>query len=261
MQNLRFIRAYINYYLHAVTKYDVHPPFLYDLIIKVLNDKQHYPGYDRVEDLKNQLLREKFIVKVDDYGAGSKKTTKNSRSIRQIAKYSSSSKKYGRLLFRLARYFKPEMVLELGTSLGLSSAYMALSNPDSKIITIEGAPKIAEYAKKNFETLDIENIQVITGQFDEVLPDLINQISRLDMAFVDGNHKQEPTIRYFEAMLTKSVNETLFVFDDIHWSDDMEKAWVYIINHPAVTLSVDIFFMGIVFLRQELTRQHFMLRF
>ncbi|MBN2175412.1 MAG: class I SAM-dependent methyltransferase [Bacteroidales bacterium] len=261
MQNLRFIKAYMNYYLRAVTKYDVHPPFLYDLITKVLNDKTYNPGYDRVESLKAKLLKDQTRINVEDYGAGSKANRSDQRSITQITRFSSKPKKYGRLLFRLVKNFKPENVLELGTSLGLSAAYMALANPDSKIITVEGSTEIAKAARHNFDDLDLKNIKPVTGQFDHVLPGLLAEIPQLDLAFIDGNHQKEPTIRYFEHCKDKSVNDTLLVFDDIHWSEGMEEAWKAIQDHPSVTLTVDLFFMGLVFLKKELTKQHFIIRY
>jgi predicted O-methyltransferase YrrM len=261
MQNLWAIRGYINYIRNALTRYDVHSPFLFDLVSNVFADKKHYSAYDKVENLKTRLLKDKTEIEVEDYGAGSKKLANNRRSIRQITRYSSKSKKHGRLLYRLVQYVKPVTVLELGTSLGLSTAYMALAIESAKIITIEGASKVAEKARQNFEHLGLQNIVLFTGKFDEVLPDVWNQIPKLGMAFIDGNHQEAPTKKYFEQCLKKSDTDTILVFDDIHWSHGMENAWNYIVNHPEVTLSIDIYHMGIVFLNKALAKQHFIIRF
>jgi predicted O-methyltransferase YrrM len=198
---------------------------------------------------------------VTDLGAGSRVDKSNERSIRQIAKNASKSKKIGRLLFRLSRHVQPNNILELGTSLGLSSLYLAYGSPSSNIITIEGCPNISKIAADNFQKASMYKIQLETGNFDDKLPEILEKINSLDLAFIDGNHQQEPTIKYFEQCLLKSNPDSILIFDDIHWSDGMEKAWEYIINHPSVTLSVDIFHMGIVFLRKELTKQHFVMRF
>ena len=166
------------------------------------------------------------------------------------------------MLFRLSRYFQPENIIELGTSLGLSTLYLSYGSPASNIYTIEGCPNISQIAKNNFREAGFEKIRMVTGNFDDKLPEILGHINSLDLAFIDGNHKQEPTIKYFEQCLLKSnPATTILIFDDIHWSDGMEKAWEYISGHPSVTLSVDIFFMGIVFLRKELTKQHFVIRF
>jgi len=252
---------YINYLSKSVTKYEIHSPFLFDLLTQVFDDKRKYPEYLKVEKLKIDLLNNKKVITVTDLGAGSRMDKSNERSVRQIAKNASKSKKIGRLLFRLARYFQPNNILELGTSLGLSSLYLAYGSPSSKIITIEGCPNISKIAAINFQKAGTDQIQLETGNFDDKLPEILGHIDSLDFAFIDGNHQQEPTIQYFEQCLSQSNPDTILIFDDIHWSDGMEKAWENIISHPSVTLSVDIFHMGIVFLRKELTKQHFVIRF
>jgi len=161
----------------------------------------------------------------------------------------------------MSRYFKPGNILELGTSLGLSTLYLANGNPDANIITIEGCPNISKFAGENFHRLGTDQINQVTGNFDDKLAEVLKPIERLDFAFIDGNHQQEPTINYFEQCLLKSNSNSIFIFDDIHWSEGMEKAWENIISHPDVSLSVDIFHMGIVFLKKELTKQHFVIRF
>jgi predicted O-methyltransferase YrrM len=211
--------------------------------------------------LKHQLVKDKRTITVTDLGAGTSSGQGKERSIGFVAKSSSKSKKYGRLLYRLVQFYKPATVLELGTSLGFSTAYMALGNPSSQVITIEGCTNIASLAKINFQKLNIHNIRLINGSFDGELLNVLNSIPQVDFVFMDGNHQYEPTIKYFEQCLPKAVNETIFVIDDIYWSKGMESAWKYICNHPSVTLSVDIFFMGMVFVRKELTKQHFIIRF
>ena len=252
---------YISYLLKSFTKYDIHSPFLFDLITQVFDDRRKYPEYIKVEQLKKELLQNKSKISVIDLGAGSRVDKSNERSIRQIAKNASKSKKIGRLLFRLAKYAHPNNILELGTSLGLSTLYFAYGSPSSNIITIEGCPNISKIAADNFQKAGMDKIQLVTGNFDDKLPGILGKIDSLDLAFIDGNHQEEPTIQYFEQCLLKSNPNSILIFDDIHWSDGMEKAWENIINHPDVTLSVDIFHMGIVFLRKELTKQHFVIRF
>lgn len=239
----------------------MHSPFLFDLLTKVFDDKREYLEYSRVEQLKRKLLQDNTIISVTDLGAGSKVDKGNQRSISRITKNSSKSKKIGRLLFRLAKYFNSENILELGTSVGLSSMYLSLANPGSKITTVEGCPNISRIAKENFKNLEIENIEVQTGNFDDVLPQILESAANFDFVFIDGNHREEPTIRYFEQCLDKVTNETIFVFDDIHWSEGMENAWQHIQDHSRVTLTVDIFHMGLAFIRQELTKEHFVIRY
>ena len=261
MQNLKIIKKYIQYLIFSNTSYDIHPPFLFDLVTRVLGDKSVDEKFLQIELLKQKFIRNKQSITVTDLGAGSHSNKGMERKISFIAKSSSKSKKYGRLLQRLVNYFQPKIILELGTSLGFSAAYMALGSPESKVITIEGCPNIAGLAKTNFQKLGIKNINLINGNFDKELPVLLSTVAQIDFIFIDGNHQMESTIKYFELCLSKAVNETVFVIDDIHWSGGMERAWKFICNHPSVTLSIDIFFMGIVFLKKELARQHFIIRY
>lgn len=261
MQNLKFIFAFIKYYLTSKTRFDIHSPFLFELISQVFENQEDYIDYARVEALKKELLKDTRKIQVLDLGAGSLTDKGNERFINQIAKNSSRPAKYGRLLYRFSAYFKPKVILELGTSLGLSSAFMSLASPSSKIITVEGCPNIGSIAKENFAKLGINNITVITGNFNHKLPVILKSVSDLEFIFIDGNHRKEPTINYFKQCLSYAVNETVIVFDDIHWSKEMEEAWDFIRHHPSVTLSLDIFFMGFVFFRKELTKQHFIIRF
>ena len=152
--------------------------------------------------------------------------------------------------------------MELGTSLGITTAYLAAANANGKVFTIEGAPAIAKLARKNFDRLNLYNTKLIEGGFDSALPELLDTIKRVDFAFVDGNHRMEPTLRYFQLLLQYADEKTILVFDDIHWSEEMEAAWRQIQQHPAVTCTVDLFFLGLVFLRKDFkTKQDFTIRF
>lgn len=208
------------------------------------------------------MLKDETVIPITDFGAGSRLNLSQERKVSAIAKSSLKPKKYSQLLFRMVNYFQPSFVLELGTSLGITSSYLASGNNNAKVITMEGSPHVAAIARKNFEWLQLKNISVIEGNFDETLPKLISSTQTADFVFIDGNHRKEPTIRYFEQLLPKISNNSIFIFDDIHWSKEMEEAWETIKQHNAVTLSIDLFFIGIIFFRKEQKeKQHFTIRF
>ncbi|HVZ25796.1 MAG TPA: class I SAM-dependent methyltransferase, partial [Sediminibacterium sp.] len=166
------------------------------------------------------------------------------------------------LLFRMVHYYAPSQVLELGTSLGITTAYLASANPLGQITTLEGAPAIAAKAQTHFNQLGLSNIRLVAGNFDETLPSVLNDLGKVDMAFIDGNHRFTPTVAYFEQLLPYVGESGFLVFDDIHWSSEMEAAWKKIQAHPQVTLTIDLFFVGIVFFRPEQKiPQHFSIRF
>ena len=240
----------------------MHSPFVFEFIIKVLNDKTVYPEYEKVEALRARLLNDHTVLDVDDLGAGSSVLKKNRRSISSIAKNAAKPKKYGQLLFRMVKYYQPATIIELGTSLGITSSYLSLAKPDARLITMEGSKEIGEVAKRNFRELETRNIEITEGNFDNTLSSVVRGLPTVDFAFIDGNHRQEPTEKYFKELVAKTNNNSILVFDDIHWSREMEVAWETIKNNDAVTCSIDLFFIGIVFFRREFkAKQHFVIRF
>ena len=240
----------------------MHSPFVFEFITKVLNDKTNYPEYEKVEALRDQLLNDHTILEIEDFGAGSMMGKKNRRSISSIAKNAAKPKKFGQLLFRMIKYYQPKTILELGTSLGITTSYLSLAKPDARLTTMEGSKEIADVAKRNFINLETRNIEIIEGNFDNALSSVVGGLLTVDFAFIDGNHRQEPTERYFKELLAKTNNNSILVFDDIHWSGEMEAAWEAIKNNAAVSCSIDLFFIGIVFFRKEFKeKQHFAIRF
>lgn len=259
----RLAQKYLRYYLGAANGkgHGIHSPFVFDFVIKVLNDTRHYPAYDTVEQLRRRLYKDHTLVEIEDMGAGSAWKGTHTRSIAAIAKRAAKPPRLGRLLYRVARHYKPSTILELGTSLGLSTACLALGTPDAKLWTIEGAATVAGSARRNLHSLNLSP-EVLTGSFDELLPSLLPVIPALDMAFVDGNHRLEPTLRYFDLLLHHVSRSSVLIFDDIHWSAEMEAAWATIKNDPRVYLTIDLFFLGLVFLRDEfMVKQDFVIRF
>ena len=257
----------IKYLKHWITAsngkgHGMHSPFVFEFITKLLNDKTNYPEYERVESLRKQLLNDDTVLEVEDFGAGSAIDKKSKRSISSIAKNAAKPKKFGQLLFRIVKYYQPATILESGTSLGITTSYLSLARPDARLITMEGSGEIAEAAKRNFRNLEIKNVEIIQGNFDNTLSSVVRGLSSVGFAFIDGNHRQEPTERYFKELLAKTNNDSILVFDDIHWSGEMEVAWERIKNNPAATCCIDLFFIGIVFFRKEFKeKQHFAIRF
>jgi predicted O-methyltransferase YrrM len=255
--------ACLRYLIQSGSRHSVHSPFVYTLVDSVFKNKAGNTAINEIVKLRNSLSHNSRMIEITDFGSGSNHKSYSHRfeNISTIVKKSSISKAYGLLLFRLVEYFKPQTVIELGTSLGISSLYMAMANPEAKVITVEGCTTKSEQASANFNALNVTNIELHIGRFDIILPDLINQTRELDFAFIDGNHTYEATVANFNALLAIAHNDTVFVFDDIHWSPGMQKAWDEITDHEKVTVSIDLFRMGIVFLRKELSKQKFVIRF
>jgi len=262
----RFTLAYkfLNYYLTASNGkgHGIHSPFVFEFITKVLNDTTNYPAYAEVEELRGRLLTDQSILTIEDFGAGSNVSKSNQRTISSVAKNAAKSKKFGQLLYRMVKFYQPHSILELGTSLGITTSYLAKAKPGAKVVTMEGAKQILTVATKNFRELQLHNIKTIEGNFDNTLPAATGKLSTINFAFIDGNHRLQPTIQYFETILSKTDNFSIVILDDIYWSKEMEQAWKHCKDHSAVTLSIDLFFIGILIFRKEIKeKQHFVIRF
>lgn len=253
-------KKYLRYYLSASNGkgHGIHSPFVFDFIKNVLTDKKTYPSYQKIEAIRAALKSDKTIIEVYDFGAGSNSLRSNKRVIKDIANSSLKPKKYAQLLYRMVQYYKPATILELGTSLGITAAYLASANKNAKVFTCEGAQNIAAIAQNNFDQISIDNIRMVTGDFAKTLAPLLSDLKKIDFAFIDGNHRKIPTLDYFHLLLAHSGKNTILVFDDVHWSLEMEHAWAAIQQHEAVTLTIDLFFIGIVFINKDFkVRQHF----
>ncbi len=232
---------------------------MYALATQCLYDKTKYPEYNLLKSYHKHLLRNKTIIEVTDLGAGSRVLNSSKRSISDIAKVAGSSVKDMKRLFRLTRYFKPDKILELGTSLGKSAYAMALGNPEAQIITVEGDVNLVNFSKRQFQNLEIKNINVIHSDFDTYL-DKLNQTNRkFDMIVMDGNHRLQPTLRYFEKLQKHLHNDSVVIVDDIYWSDEMKTAWQQLKQHSKVKQSVDTFYFGLLFFRAEQFEQDFII--
>ncbi|HEY0271992.1 MAG TPA: class I SAM-dependent methyltransferase [Chitinophaga sp.] len=258
----QFAKKYIRYRLRARNRHAVHSPFVYDIADKLLRDHKPRPAFGQIEALRRDLLASGETIEVTDLGAGSLMAGGKVRRISDITKYAAKPARFGQFFYRAVEYFKPNYLLELGTSMGLSTAYMASARPAATVVTIEGCPNIARKGGEHFARLGLQNIRQVTGNFDTVLPGVLDSIPSLDWVFIDGNHRAAPTMAYFDACLPRVHDDTVLIFDDIHWTPDMEKAWAYIQSHPQVTTTIDLFFIGLVFFKKDIqTKQHYVLRY
>ena len=255
---------YIQYWLFAENSkgHGVHSPFVFELIDRVFNDDRDFYYFPLIEAARETFIHDNALLNITDFGADSRLNTSNTRSVASIAKSALKPKKYAQLFFRMVNYFGSSTILELGTSLGITTSYLAAANANANVITLEGSSEIAAVAKKHFQYLGLKNIEQVTGNFDETLPGLLSRNAQLDFVFIHGNHRLEPTMRYFEWLKPHVHENTVLIFDDIHWSKEMELAWKKIQADEMVTLTIDLFFIGMVFFRKEnKVKQHFSVRY
>ncbi len=254
------IKAYINFLYNSKNEHGVHSPFVFNLVTKCFYDKTNYPEYSILKNYRKSLLANKNFIDVTDFGAGSRIFKSNKRPIAKIAKTAGISPKRAELLFRITNYFQPDNILEIGTSLGLATSALSLGKSDAKITTLEGCKNTLALAKQQFETFEINNINSVATEFNSFLTNCQLPTEHCQLIYFDGNHSKQATLEYFELLLPTITNETVWIFDDIHWSKGMEEAWEIIKSHAKVTATIDTFQWGFVFFREEQPKEHFVIR-
>lgn len=260
---LHILKSYLNFIWNSKNEHGVHSPFVFDLVTKCFYDKTIYPEYEFLNKYRNSLLANKNTIEVTDFGAGSRVFKSNKREISAIAKNAGISPKNAKLLFRLVRYFQPTEILEIGTSLGLATSALSLGNKNGKIISLEGCQNTMSIAKKQCQLQNINNVEFINTEFSAFLknykPKTATGNCDWKLIYFDGNHSKKATLEYFDLLLPTITNTSVWIFDDIHWSLEMEEAWEIIKKHPKVKVTIDTFQWGIVFFRAEQEKEHFII--
>jgi len=257
----QFITDYLKHRLTAKSRHGTHSPFVYKLADEVIYDFNDKSEYKNIEEQRKKLFNDDSVITVTDLGAGSHLNKNRTKKVSQIAKNALKSPRLAKLIYRLAKNSRAKSAIELGTCLGITTAYLAKTDAQTQVITIEGCPQTAEVARKNFRDLNLENIELHVGNFDLILPDIIAQQPSLDFVYIDGNHRKDATLNYFKWCLPKVTENSLLIFDDIYWSEGMKEAWTEIKNHPDVTITIDLFWIGLVYFKKGQAKEHFKLKF
>lgn len=239
-----------------------HSPFVYSFITDVLNDRRSFYSFDKIEKHRQALLTNNQEIEVLDFGAGSRLSLTKTRKIGRIAQASLKPKKFGQLFFRMINYYGCANILELGTCLGITTSYLATANTNAQITTMEGAPTIANEAQAFFSKMGLNNINLIVGNFDDTLPNFLTATEKLDFVYIDGNHQYKPTLNYFLQLQPKLSSNAIVIFDDIYWSKEMEMAWNEVKEKAQNCVTVDLFYVGIVFFGNNFKqKEHFKVDF
>jgi len=254
---------YLNYFVFSRHRngHGIHSPFVFNLVSNIFRNKTRPDIVCSIEKIRNRLLDDTRLIQVTDLGAGSKKIKTSLRKVSDITRYSAVPRKYGILLSNMAEAFGKPFILEFGTSLGISTMYLAASCPDAGVITIEGCSETSMIASDNFREAGLKNIRLFNGSFDEILPEIKKEETSPGLVFIDGNHRKEPVINYFNQVAEMSDKNSVVIIDDINSSREMAEAWYEIKNHKNVTASIDVFRMGIVFFREGLNHFNYVVRY
>ena len=267
----------------------VHSPYLFEWVRMVMSDKNTYYVWDEIEEIRQEMLKDTRELEFVDYGSGgplptspSKGRSANMRRVCDIATGSLARRKEAQLLARLVGWLgrplltspskgrigdeasedrKGLTIVELGTSLGVTTAYLAAMDSRNKVVTYEGCPAVAEVARANWEKLGLSNIACVVGEITvDSLQLTVDRLSGIDVAFIDANHTCEATLTYFNALASRVYEKSVVVVDDIHYNEDMEKAWKAICADERVTTTMDLYRMGLVFFDKHYWRKHYKMR-
>lgn len=258
------IHSAISYLKHRLLAgsggHGVHSPFAYSLCENVFYNRSSYYGFRRLEEIRQQLLTNENPINAGKFGAGSRTFPGSIRRVKHIAQHGISPARQSQQLFRLANVMGATTCIELGTSLGLNTLYLALQNTSGKVITVEGSAALHAFAKDLARTNGASNVEFIHAPFNEALPKIVDELaelplSQVTLAYIDGDHSFAPTMDYFETLLPLARGNNVFVFDDIYWSKAMTKAWKLIQAHPAVRMSIDTFYAGFVFFNPDIRQK------
>ncbi len=256
---MRFL-SYLKFYKNSRSKFSIHSPFVFDFIESVLEDRGSYYSFIPIEYMRSKLLNNDEVIKIVDLGAGSLRMKGNDRKISQIAKNSLQNRKTAQFLFRIINHYQCKSMIEVGTSLGVTTAYLASARKKGLVYTIEGCPSILQVAKRLNEKLGLKNIIYVNGNFDQKLAEVLDCNENIDFVYFDGNHTKEATNEYFNMCMSKINENTIFVFDDIYWSKDMQECWEDIKSDERVSLTIDLYKLGVVFFHSVKIKSHYQLK-
>lgn len=241
--------------------YGIHSPFVYDFHRKVLHQKGKSDTLNSIRKYRRKIRKSRQSIRTHDLGTGGNFTSSDSLAIGKAERTISIPHKYGKLLYRMINHYSLENVLEVGTGIGISSLYLGSARAGKAIHTIEGCPEKVALAEQLFAGFNLNHVYCHNGSFEDLLPGVLERFDPPDMVFLDGNHTREATRKYLETILPCLHNDSILVLDDIHWSKEMEQTWIELQEDKRVTVTIDLFRLGIVFFKKELSRQNFRIRY
>ena len=250
MLKLSLAISFLKHWFKAKTRHGVHSPFVYRLLDEVIYDFRAKTVYQEIEQLRNDLEQDKRWV-----------SNAESAAVSHLARTVLKPAKLTQLLYRLVADLKPGTSIELGASFGITSAYLAKAAPGARLVSIMENSEALTIAKENLQKLNISNTELLSGNSDELLPKLLEGIPELDFILIDGNHSQVSILNYFNSCLPKMSKQSMMVFEDIHRSREMKSAWEEIKSNPEVSVTIDLFWIGLVFIRRAQRKEDFKIRF
>lgn len=261
MANYRFFIDYATHYMQSNSRHGVHSPFVYKLVDQVIYDYSAKSYEEKIEKQRSILKKDSRVIQLNDLGAVSLINIEKQKTVKELASHALKPARIAKLIARLAAASNATTIIEQGTGLGITTAYLAKASPLSKVISVEGCPQTAAVARENLDTLGLQSVDLRIGDFDDILPQIIEEEEKIDFLYIGGNRRKEATLNYFHACLSKVHEKSVLIFHDIYWSEGMKEAWQEIKAHSSVSVSIDLFYIGIVFFKTDQRKEDFKIRF
>ena len=257
LRSFKRLFLYLDYILKVSDEHSLQAPYIFSLYSELKQGKRNFPGFDDIESLRQDLKKDHTIISGKDYGAGSKIT--GNKTVSSIAISGVSDLNDCRTLSQLLQITKPKTILELGTSVGISTAYICKTLPDSQVISLEGNEQLVQVAKENLQSLNIKNAEIIHGNIDDILDEVLRSLSEVDFVLIDANHRKDPLLKYFNKILPELSTAGCILIDDIRWSGEMYSGWQKICKNENIALSIEMLDQGLLINKKELKKQHYVL--
>ncbi len=262
VKQLRTLPLYFNYFLNVTDQHSLQAPFIFNLYTNLIQGIKNNNGIEEIEVIRKSFLKDHTKIRGIDLGAGSRVTKSGyDKTVAMIAKHGISSKKDCIFLSELVKRIQPKTSIELGTSLGIATAYLANSIKHGSIFTFEGNEALVQKSKYVFHLVNCENVHLIKGDIDDMLPGQLTQLDKVDFAIIDANHTYRALLRYFDLLKVKMGDSGVMVIDDIRWSVEMYSGWKKLILDEAVTTSIEFLNKGVLMFKKRIQKQHYILSY
>ncbi len=242
-EKLKIIGRFLRFWNGAKSIDSVDSPLVYQLCLDIQSAHDAKTQFKKIEDKRAQLLMDNTLINVQSLGSQSKVNRSEIRSIRQIALSSVSPRNKCELLYGLVKTTKAKTVLELGTSLAISTAYVAAVDRVDYIKSVEDSSKIHSY---NENLAHNSKINMIQSDFQSYIENELNNKAKYDCIVLDGRHDEIATISYVNQLINLLNPNGIIIVDDIYWSNGLMNAWKTLRNDYRYNLKIDLFYYGVL---------------
>ena len=233
--------------LHRLNQHGVEGKHIAQSFLRTLNG-ENTPDenelFKKLNQFRLDFITDKRKISFEEIG------NKSIMTVAEVAGRAASPEIWTHFFYRLSKASNIKNILEIGTNLGISGQYFikALEGKNNaKFISMEGVKELCEIASTRFDLISDQNhFEVVHGLYDKSLKNIVISNIYFDLVFIDGNHRYEATLKYFELLKNNLSDNAIVVLDDIHWSSGMRRAWREICTQKGIVFSINFFKLGLI---------------